>query len=128
MSSVWRQSIIVPPGHDRFEIHYTGLDFTAPKEVRFKYRLDGRDTAWTEAGDTRIAYYSEVPPGHYRFHVTARNEDGVWNDAGGVLEITVQPQFWQTGWFRVVVILCFLGIVVAAVRFVSTQKLQRQLA
>jgi ligand-binding sensor domain-containing protein/two-component sensor histidine kinase len=128
MSSVWRQPIVVSPGHDRFEIHYTGLDFTAPKEVRFKYRLDGRDTAWTEAGDTRIAYYSEVPPGHYRFHVIACNEDGVWNDAGSVLEITVQPQFWQTGWFRAVVILCLLGIVVAAVRFVSTQKLQRQLA
>jgi ligand-binding sensor domain-containing protein/two-component sensor histidine kinase len=126
--SAWRQSIIVPPRHDRFEIHYTGLDFTAPKEVRFKYRLEGCDTAWTEAGDTRIAYYSEVPPGHYQFHVTACNEDGMWNDAGSALEITVQPQFWQTGWFRVVVILCFLGIVVAVVRYVSTQKLRRQLA
>jgi len=126
--SAWRQSIVVPPSHDRFEIHYTGLDFTASEEVRFKYRLEGRDTAWTEAGDTRIAYYSEVPPGHYQFHVTACNEDGVWNDAGSVLEITVQPQFWQTGGFRAVVILCFLGIVVAVVRYVSTQKLQRQLA
>jgi signal transduction histidine kinase len=128
ISSAWQQSIVVPPGHDRFEIHYTGLNFAAPKEVRFKYRLEGRDTAWTEAGDTRIAYYSEVPPGHYRFHVIACNEDGVWNNSGSVLEITVQPQFWQTGWFRAVVILCFLGIVVATVRFVSTQKLQRQLA
>jgi len=126
--SAWRQSIIVPPGHDRFEIHYTGLNFAAPKEVRFKYRLEGRDNAWTEAGDTRIAYYNEVPPGHYQFHVTACNEDGVWNDAGCTLEITVQPQFWQTGGFRAVVILCFLGIVVAVVRYVSTQKLQRQLA
>jgi signal transduction histidine kinase len=96
--------------------------------VRFKYRLEGRDNAWTEAGDTRIAYYSEVPPGHYQFRVIACNEDGVWNNSGSVLEITVQPQFWQTGWFRAVVILCFWGIVVAAVRFVSTQKLQHQLA
>jgi sugar lactone lactonase YvrE len=128
MSSAWRQSIVIPPGHDRFEIHYTGLNFTAPKEVRFKYRLEDRDNAWTDAGDTRIAYYSEVPPGHYRFHVIACNEDGVWNNSGSVLEITVQPQFWQTGWFRAVVMLCLLGIVVAAVRFVSTQKLHRQLA
>ena len=128
MSFVWRQSIVVPPGQDRFEIHYTGLNFTAPKEVRFKYRLEGRDSVWTDAGDTRIAYYSKVQPGHYKFHVIACNEDGVWNNSGSVLEITVQPQFWQTGWFSVVVILCFLGIVVAAVRFVSTQKLHRQLA
>jgi signal transduction histidine kinase len=125
---VWRQSIVIPPGHGRFEIHYVGLNFAAPKEVRFKYRLEARDNAWTEAGDTRIAYYSEVPPGHYQFHVTACNEDGAWNNSGSVLEITVQPQFWQTGWFRAVVILCFLGIVVAVVRFVSTQKLQHQLA
>ena len=128
ISSAWRRSIIVPPRHDHFEIHYTGLDFTAPKEVRFKYRLEGRDNAWTEAGDTRIAYYSEVPPGRYRFHVIACNEDGVWNNAGSTLEITVQPRFWQTGWFRTVVILCFLGIVVAVVRFASTQKLHHQLA
>jgi ligand-binding sensor domain-containing protein/signal transduction histidine kinase len=128
VSSAWRQSIIVPPGHDHFEIHYTGLNFAAPKEVRFKYRLESRDIAWTEAGDTRIAYYNEVQPGHYQFHVTACNEDGVWNDAGSALEITVQPQLWQTGGFRALVILCFLGIVVAVVRFVSTQKLQRQLA
>jgi len=128
MNSVWRQSIVVPAGHDRFEIHYTGLNFIAPEEVRFKYRLEGQDITWTEAGDTRIAYYSEVPPGHYQFHVTACNEDGVWNNSGSILEITVRPQFWQTGWFRAVVILCFLGIIVAAVRFVSTQKLHRQLA
>ena len=128
LDSTWRQSIVVPPGRNRFEIHYTGLNFTAPKEVRFKYRLENRDSAWTDAGDTRIAYYSQVPPGHYKFHIIACNEDGVWNNAGSVLEITVQPQFWQTGWFRAVVILCFLGIIVAAVRFVSTQKLHRQLA
>jgi ligand-binding sensor domain-containing protein/two-component sensor histidine kinase len=128
ISSFWPQSIVVQPGHDRFEIRYTSLNFTAPKEVRFKYRLEGRDTAWTEAGDTRVAHYSEVPPGHYQFHVIACNEDGVWNNTGSVLKITVQPQFWQTGGFRAVVILCFLGIVVAVVRFVSTQKLHRQLA
>ena len=109
------------------EIHYTGLNFTAPNEVRFKYRLEGRETAWTEAGDTRVAYYSEVPPGHYHFHVIACNEDGVWNETGSSLDITVQPQFWQTGWFRAAAILCFLGLIVAVVRYLSTQKLQRQL-
>jgi ligand-binding sensor domain-containing protein/signal transduction histidine kinase len=127
LGSAWSQSILVPPGYERLEIHYTGLNFTAPNGVRFKYRLEGHETAWTEAGDTRVAYYSNLTPGHYYFHVSASNEDGVPNETGSVLEITVQPQFWQTGWFLAAVIVSFLGMVVAVVRYLSTQKLHRQL-
>jgi ligand-binding sensor domain-containing protein/signal transduction histidine kinase len=127
LGSAWNQSILVPPGYERLEIHYTGLNFTAPNAVRFKYRLEGHETAWTEAGETRVAYYSNLAPGHYYFHVIASNEDGVPNEAGCVLEITVQPQFWQTGWFLAALIACFLGLVVAVVRYLSTQKLHRQL-
>ena len=127
LGSTWNQSILVPPGYERLEIHYTGLNFSAPNGVRFKYRLEGHETAWTEAGDTRVAYYSNLAPGHYFFHVTASNEDGVPNETGSVLEITVQPQFWQTGWFLAVLIVFFLGLVVAVVRYLSTQKLHRQL-
>ncbi|MFZ0828480.1 MAG: two-component regulator propeller domain-containing protein [Verrucomicrobiia bacterium] len=126
-SSAWQSVVTVPPGHEQLEIHYTGLNFSAPGEVRFKYRLEGHETAWTEAGDTRVAYYPNVPPGEYRFHVIAGNEDGVWNETGGVLAVTIQPHFWQMGWFRTVVILCLAGIVAAVVRYLSTQKLRRQL-
>jgi ligand-binding sensor domain-containing protein/signal transduction histidine kinase len=126
-SSAWQPSVLVPPGHEQLEIHYTALNFPAPREVQFKYRLEGRETAWTEAGDTRVAYYNKVPPGNYRFHVIAGNEDGVWNETGDALEVTVQPQFWQTWWFRTAAILCLVGTVVAVVRYLSTQKLRRQL-
>jgi ligand-binding sensor domain-containing protein/signal transduction histidine kinase len=127
LSSAWPPSIVVPPGHDQLQIHYTALNFSAPDAVRFRYRLEGRETTWTEAGDTRVAFYNKLPPGHYRFHVEACNEDGVWNQTGAALEIIVQPQFWQTAWFRVSVILALAGIVIAVVRYFSTQKLQRQL-
>jgi ligand-binding sensor domain-containing protein/signal transduction histidine kinase len=126
-SSAWQPFVMVPPGHEQLEIHYTALNFPAPREVQFKYRLEGRETVWTEAGDTRVAYYNKVPPGNYRFHVIACNEDGVWNETGDALEVTVQPQFWQTWWFRTAVILCLVGTVVAVVRYLSTQKLRRQL-
>ncbi len=127
LNSAWQPSIVIPPGHDRLEIHYTGLDFSAPNEVRFKYRLEGHETAWTEAGDTRVAFYNKLPPGDYRFQVEACNEDGVWNETGSMLAVTVQPLFWQTGWFRAVAILGLLGIIAAVVRYLSTQKLHRQL-
>jgi ligand-binding sensor domain-containing protein/signal transduction histidine kinase len=126
-SPAWSRSVIIPPGHEQLEIHYTALNFPAPREVQFKYRLEGHETAWTEAGDTRVAYYNKVPPGNYHFHVIACNEDGVWNETGDALEVTVQPQFWQTWWFRAAVILCLVGTVVAVVRYLSTQKLRRRL-
>jgi signal transduction histidine kinase/streptogramin lyase len=126
-SPAWLQSVMVPPGHEQLEIHYTALNFPAPREVQFKYRLEGHETAWTEAGDTRVAYYNKLPPGNYRFHVIACNEDRVWNETGDAVEVTVQPQFWQTWWFRAAVILCLVGTVVAVVRYLSTQKLRRRL-
>ncbi len=127
LSPAWQPSVTISPGHEQLGIRYTGLNFSAPGEVRFKYRLEGHETAWTEAGAARAAYYPNLPPGQYRFHVIAGNEDGVWNDAGGTVEVCVQPRFWQTWWFRAAFALGLVGVVVAVVRYLSTQKLRRQL-
>ena len=127
LNSAWRQSVVVPPGGEQLDIHYTGLNFSAPDKVRFKYRLEGHEATWTDAGDGRVARYPKLPPGHYRFHVIADNEDNVTNETGSVLIITVRPQFWQTWWFRTVLILSLVGLVVAVVRYISTQKLKREL-
>jgi ligand-binding sensor domain-containing protein/signal transduction histidine kinase len=126
LSSAWSQAVVVPPGREQLEIDYTALNFSAPDAVRFKYRLEGRDTAWTDAHAERVANYSNLSPGHYQFHVRAFNEDDVPNEIGGVLDITVQPQFWQTWWFRAAGIFCVIGIVVGVVRYFSTQKLRRE--
>lgn len=127
LSSAWQQTVVVPPGGEQLDIHYTGLNFSAPDKVRFKYRLDNHEAAWTDAGDGRVARYPKLPPGQYSFHVIGYNEDGVASETGSVLKITVLPQFWQTWWFRTAVILCLVGIVVAVVRYISTQKLKREL-
>jgi signal transduction histidine kinase/ligand-binding sensor domain-containing protein len=126
LDSAWPQSVVIPPGREQLEIDYTALNFSAPDAVRFKYRLEGRDNAWTDARAERVANYSNLSPGHYYFHVEACNEDGVWNETGGVLEITMLPQFWQTRWFLAAAIVFILGIVIAIVRFISTQKLRRE--
>lgn len=90
----------VPPRTHRLEFHFTGLSLMAPENVRFRYRLEPFDRDWIQAGTRRVAYYSGVPPGRYRLAVTACNNDGVWNEAGAQLGVTVLPPWWMTWWFR----------------------------
>ncbi|MBI4660175.1 MAG: hypothetical protein HY735_15150 [Verrucomicrobia bacterium] len=87
------------PGSRELTFHYTALSFLAPKKVRFRYKLEGIDADWIEAGTRRLAFYNELPPGGYRFRVTACNNDGVWNDAGASFAFTLAPHFYQTNWF-----------------------------
>jgi streptogramin lyase len=68
----------IPPGKENLEIEYTALSFIYPEQIRFRYKLDGLDSEWIDAGARRTAYYSHLPPGSYTFHVIARNSDGVW--------------------------------------------------
>ena len=126
LSSTWAQAIVIPPGHEQLEIDYTALNFSAPELVRFQCWLEGHEAAPTDVGGEHVARYPKLPPGDYHFHVVAYNEDGVPNETGGGLDITVQPQFWQTWWFRAVGILCLGGGVIGIVRYISTQKLKRQ--
>jgi ligand-binding sensor domain-containing protein len=93
-------AVRVEPGHIRLALHYAGLSFVAPARVRYRYRLDGFDPKWIDAGARRVAYYTNIPPGHYTFRVLAANNDGVWNDIGAALEVRVLPRLWQTWWFR----------------------------
>jgi ligand-binding sensor domain-containing protein/signal transduction histidine kinase len=123
----FRQAVTVPAGKEGVEIHYTSLSLTAPNTARFRYRLDGHETAWTEAGNIRVARYTKLPPGDYLFQVTACNEDGVWNESGSSLAFIVEPPFWQTWWFLTGAGLFLLGTIVGSVHYLSTQKLQRQL-
>ncbi len=89
----------VSPGRHQIEFRFTGLSFTAPEGVRFQYRLENLDHGWTDGGTRRTVRYAYLPPGHYVFRVRACNSDGVWNERGAAVAITVVPFFWQTGAF-----------------------------
>lgn len=95
-----------PDNHD-IEIDYTAVTFVNSTRARFKYRLEGLDREWVEAGTRRTAYYSSVPPGRYTFTVIAANSDGVWNTTGRSLAVVVLPPFYRTWWF--------LGLIAAIV-------------
>src|SRR5262249_28496372 len=94
------QLVRLPPRSRDIEIGYTALSFAVPQKVRFRYRLDGRDHEWRDAGTRRQVFYSDLPPGQYHFHVTASNNDGVWNEAGASLDFSLDPAYYQTRWFQ----------------------------
>ena len=89
-------SIELPARTQSLLIDYTATSLLIPQRVRFRYRLDGIDSEWQEAGTRREALYSRLPPGQYRFRVIACNNDGVWNETGAVLHFAIPPAFWQS--------------------------------
>jgi signal transduction histidine kinase/ligand-binding sensor domain-containing protein len=120
-------SLRIPPGKHRFEFRYTGLSLVAPEKMRFKYRLDGLESQWVDASTRRVAYYSYLKPGNYKFHVIACNNDGVWNEQGTTLALTVVPWFWQTWWFASGAMLAGIGAVGGAARYVTRRRLRQRM-
>ena len=121
-------AIEVMPGRDSFEIAYTALSFVNSENLRFKYKLDGADHDWVDAGTRRTAYYSHVSPGEYTFRVIAANADGVWNEAGASVRVTVVPPFWRTWWFLALAALGAAAAVVVAWKFRVAQLRRAQSA
>jgi signal transduction histidine kinase/ligand-binding sensor domain-containing protein len=91
--------VSLPAHTERLRIAFTATSLTMPERVRFRYRMEGLDTRWRDAGDNREAVYTDPPPGHYIFHVTATNEDGVANEEGASIKVTVARAFYQMPWF-----------------------------
>jgi signal transduction histidine kinase len=90
----------LPPLQNNLAIDYTGISLTSPERVQFRYMLEGRDTSWQDAGARRQAFYTDLPPGSYRFRVTAANESGVRNPEGATVDFSIEPAWWQTQSFR----------------------------
>jgi PAS domain S-box-containing protein len=112
--------LVIAPGSHRLEIHYTALCFVTPKKVAFRYRLKGFSDEWVDAQNRRVAFYTNVPPGEYRFEVMGSNDDGVWNAAGNPLLLTVRAAFYQTAWFWIAVAVA----AAAAIRVTFTMRVR----
>jgi signal transduction histidine kinase/ligand-binding sensor domain-containing protein len=116
----------LPPDHHRLEFDFTALSFSAPENVRLSYRLAGFDDQWIDPGTQRNASYSRLPAGNYEFQVKACNSDGVWNEVGAAISLSVAPFFWQTWWFRLVGLVAFTSVIALIVRYVSFRRLQHK--
>jgi signal transduction histidine kinase/ligand-binding sensor domain-containing protein len=97
------------PGSERVELHYTAPSFLAPARVRFRYKLDGFDRDWVDAGTRRAAYYTQLPPGRYRFRVQAENEDGFKSPVDAEIALRLRPFFYQTWIFAGLCVVVLAG-------------------
>ena len=114
---VGSSNLALAPHAENLEIDYTALSLAIPERVFFRYQLDGVDREWQDAGTRRQAFYTSLPPGRYRFHVIACNNDGVWNEEGSVLQFRILPAFYQTNWFLLLCVAAFACLLWAAYRW-----------
>jgi ligand-binding sensor domain-containing protein/AraC-like DNA-binding protein len=119
--------VVVSPGYNNLEIHYTALSFIVPGKIRFKYKMEGYDKQWINADKKRTVFYTNLPSGKYTFRVTACNSDGIWNKTGTRLEIHLKSSFFRTPAFIAAVLLVIIGLFVFMYWYVKRCKLQQQL-
>ena len=119
------KDLTLPAHSEELEIDYTALSLAIPERVLFRYMLDGVDKEWREAGTRRQAFYTSLPPGHFRFHVIACNNDGVWNEAGAGLDFNIAPAFYQTRWFLTLCILAAMALLYLFYQMRLRQATQR---
>jgi ligand-binding sensor domain-containing protein/signal transduction histidine kinase len=115
------------PGNGKLEIQYTAIRLRSPETIRFKYWLENLDPDWTDAGQRRIAYYTNVPAGDYRFHVIAYEINDPRVATEQILSIHWQPHFYQTRWFVGLCVLALLSAVAGAY-FVHVRNLGKRFA
>ncbi len=109
----------------RITVDFTGLSLSVPQRVRFRYRLEGFDHGWSEPSSVREAAYTNLPPRSYRFRLVASNPDGVWNSNEAAVAFDVDPLFWQTWWFRAIVMAAFVAAFLAVYRYRLRQLAER---
>ena len=92
-----------------FSFEFAALEFSAPEKNQYAYKMVGLDDNWIYTdSDKRYANYTTLPPGDYEFMVKASNNDGVWNENGTSIKITITPPFWNTWWFRAIIVMAIL--------------------
>lgn len=111
----FQNGITIQPNERGLEISYTGLSYIKSDQIKFKYKLEGLDADWVDAGTRRVAYFPYLPPGNYTFRVIASNSDGVWNNAGASVKVTAKAP-WSKLWFVLAWVIGVIGAVAFAIK------------
>ena len=101
---------------DSFDFEYAALSFADPEKNQFAYYLEGFEETWNEVGTRRYGQYTHLPGGTYTLRVKGSNNDGIWNEAGTAVKVTIVPPFWETWWFRGILFIALVGVVFGGYR------------
>jgi ligand-binding sensor domain-containing protein len=101
-------SVDLPYNQNFFSFEFSALDYTDPKKNQYAYELEGIDKDWVYCGTRRVASYTDIAPGNYIFRVKGSNNEGVWNNKGAFMQVTIHPPWWRTWWAYAAYILAFL--------------------
>jgi len=110
-----------------FSFEFAALEFTNPHRNSYSYFMEGYDRDWVQCGNRHEARYTNLDPGKYVFHIRGSNNDGVWNEQGIAISITIVPPFWRTPWFFVATVLSLAGVFGGTVRYLSVRKMRIKL-
>lgn len=107
-------ALTLTPDDYAVSFQFAALNFTQSQNNRYAYMLEGFDADWIDAGSEPAVRYTSLPPGEYVFRARGSNNDGVWNEESAALAVTVLPPYWQTWWFRLVVLLAVVAALTSA--------------
>jgi signal transduction histidine kinase/ligand-binding sensor domain-containing protein/DNA-binding response OmpR family regulator len=116
-SIVETTSLRIPARDNVLIFEFAALDYSTPGKTRYAYRMVGFNNTWIDAGDTRTATYTNLPPGSYTFQVRGSNNDGVWNETGTSLDLRILPPWWRSPWAYALYLLLCTGLVLGARRY-----------
>ncbi|MEN9570211.1 MAG: hypothetical protein RL172_1442, partial [Bacteroidota bacterium] len=119
------QQLTLPYTDATFSFGFAALNYTVSENNQYAYKLQGWDKEWINAGNNTRASYSNVSPGTYTFYIKASNNDGVWNDKGARITVTILPPFWQTWWFKTILLLTAAIAIIYWYRFKQKLAIQR---
>ena len=113
-------------GTRRFEFHFTATDLLEPQALRFQYKLEGMDRDWVDAGNQRVAYYSQLPPGEYKFRVMVGEGYSQWHETAVPLRLEVLPRFWERRWIQILGATLLAASIGGSFMLKERRKLQRR--
>ena len=124
------EALVLPPEARNLSIEIATLDYRAPERLRYRYRLEGFDTSWNEVGSgQRFISYANLPAGTYELRVMGTNHVGRWSETGRSMTVTITPFWWETLWFRTLLIGSLAGLAAAGYwrRIANLRAQQRRL-
>lgn len=120
---MYQKKITLNHKQTNIAIEYSGLNFILPERNQYAYKLEGFDKEWNQAGNRQIAYYTNIPPGTYKFTVIAANNDDIWNQQGTSIQLKILPPFWKTGWAYSLYLLLSMALLYIIFRYYNERKL-----